>query len=503
MLTSDLLRIRVRGGKVAPVYAGHEAVPLAEKVIAAYRGGVGKKKGEIRAETERLELEHDFKLVRGLSALLDRRCAFEADSPFEPGRARMLVFEEASRRGAVSPNERRETLEHVAKEAGLDAGSLEKALYADLEDELVLRSFAPVDAASLVPQYNLSLVQTLLFRSTGMEFTASGGWKEVFGAIRRLGLMYSVQEAEGRYRVSVDGPTSLMKMTERYGTSMAKLLPYVIRSEPWEVSASVLGRDRRRIYGFDLKSGEVELKDEAYVAQKAYDSSVEEKFATGFDRLKSGWTLVREPEPLIAGRYVLIPDFAFLKHGVKVYLEIVGFWTAEYLAKKASKLASLEGVDILVAVNESLACSKFDRLKGPVIYYRKEVPTKPILEYLREKERAALRAEVGGLAGRDIALHGDVVTLLRISEEQGVPVEAVKEALASRAFAGYVRVGGAFVSEARLREVQRGLEGVEDLSEALLKIERAGVTDGYDALGALGYEVEWGGLDRGRIRRRG
>jgi len=35
---------------------------------------------------------------------------------------------------------------------------------------------------------------------------------------------------------------------------------------------------------------------------------------------------------------VFIPDFGFEKNGVKAYLEVVGFWTDEYLQKKLGKL---------------------------------------------------------------------------------------------------------------------------------------------------------------------
>src|SRR5665647_228770 len=69
-----------------------------------------------------------------------------------------------------------------------------------------------------------------------------------------------------------------------------------------------------------------------------YDSAVEESFASQFQAVKSGWTLKREPEPVPAGTQVIIPDFSFERAGVKVYLEIVGFWTEEYLLRKIEKL---------------------------------------------------------------------------------------------------------------------------------------------------------------------
>jgi predicted nuclease of restriction endonuclease-like RecB superfamily len=127
-----------------------------------------------------------------------------------------------------------------------------------------------------------------------------------------------------------------------------------------------------------------------------YDSTTEEKFARSFISYGTGWTLRREPEPLIAGTHVLIPDFRFEKDGMKVYLEVVGFWTPEYLARKINKLNSIAGVDMIVAADESLACSKLDRLKGKalVIYYKREVPMKPIVDHLREREGSVVSKQV-------------------------------------------------------------------------------------------------------------
>ena len=67
---------------------------------------------------------------------------------------------------------------------------------------------------------------------------------------------------------------------------------------------------------------------------ETYDSAAEESFALQFQAVKSGWTLKREPEPVPAGTQVIIPDFSLERAGVKIYVEIVGFWTEEYFCEK-------------------------------------------------------------------------------------------------------------------------------------------------------------------------
>jgi predicted nuclease of restriction endonuclease-like RecB superfamily len=58
----------------------------------------------------------------------------------------------------------------------------------------------------------------------------------------------------------------------------------------------------------------------------------------------------REPEPFVVGRHVMTPDFSFEKDGMKAYLEVVGFWTKDYLAKKVQKLKEVHANNMIVVL---------------------------------------------------------------------------------------------------------------------------------------------------------
>lgn len=289
MLPSELLRIRVRQGKVYPLYAHIDTndFRLAEQVIETFRQSVGKKKGELREKLKAFERGgFDFRLVRGLSTLLERRCVFGADSPVNPREARMMVFEEASRAKAVSVGQREKVLQDIAVKLNTTPEALERTIYCDVDEELILRDFEPIEADLLIKQYNLSVTQTLLFKSLRMEFTCSGNWQKIFRSIKRLGLMYSIERGDQGNIVSVDGPLSLFKMVDRYGTSVAKLLPQIVASKSWKIRAEVLGRNRDKIYLFELGSDQVKgfMEDVPVeeASKRSYDSSVEEHFARSF-----------------------------------------------------------------------------------------------------------------------------------------------------------------------------------------------------------------------------
>jgi predicted nuclease of restriction endonuclease-like RecB superfamily len=80
---------------------------------------------------------------------------------------------------------------------------------------------------------------------------------------------------------------------------------------------------------------------------------VEEAFARRWGAQREGWTLQREGEILHQGQKVFLPDFV-LRHqdGRTVLLEIVGFWTPEYLQAKFQTLQMFQEHCILLAVAE-------------------------------------------------------------------------------------------------------------------------------------------------------
>ncbi|HEX5441813.1 MAG TPA: DUF790 family protein, partial [Ktedonobacterales bacterium] len=70
-------------------------------------------------------------------------------------------------------------------------------------------------------------------------------------------------------------------------------------------------------------------------SRASYDSALEARFASEFAALERaeaahGWRLEREPEPLLVGETILVPDFALTRGMRRVYLEIAGYWRPGY-----------------------------------------------------------------------------------------------------------------------------------------------------------------------------
>jgi len=391
MLSADLLKTRVRGDRITPAFVGPDgdSFALAEDIVRAFGDHTGRKLGELMDILEEMEDQgFDYRLVRGLVALLERRCALTVVSAANPDSVRREVFS-ISGQPALTAEARSRAIAQAARNLGISPEEAEASMFADLESELIVSGFSPPSPAALLEEYNLSLAQTLLFKATEMRFRASSKHKEVLRAVKRLGLMYSASQEGGRLDITVDGPVSAIKATERYGTSLAKLLPFIVASTGWSVEATILRKDfngNPRIYIFNMDEGSHGhlCGDVAGAYQGVeFDSEPEERFYDSFGNAATGWAITREPEPLIAGRYLYIPDFLLEKDGTKVYVEIAGFWTAEYLKRKVAKLGELKDTELMVLASTKMACDAFKAVTENVILFDRKIPLKEVLDRLQ------------------------------------------------------------------------------------------------------------------------
>jgi len=508
MLPSDLLLVRKRKGEILPRYAKPSSSndEAANFLIASYQEHVGEKKKVLKSVVAELEDKgYEYRFVRALSLLLDRKSNFVCHSKVDPVDLRRKIFHVTGQFGLPTTSEKRnKILKIVASKMSLSIEEVEAHFYSDLDSELVLEKFSAPSASELLSEYNLSLTQTLLFDATELSFTASGNWQNLFHAIKKFGLIYEVYKENG-FWVKIDGPASLFKLTRRYGVGIAKLLPVIIANSEWIVKAKVLWRFTNEICDFKIESqrNSVPLK-KSFLTTITYDSSIEEAFASQFQALTSGWLLRREPEPVSAGKQVIIPDFSLEKAGIKIYLEIVGFWTEEYLLRKIEKLKQVEA-KMLLLVNETLACEKLSALeKRPqldLIYYRNKIPLAPILKYLETKFEDVKSKEIKILQGLPIKFTEPVVAFGEFAARIGVSEEATRAFLTANAPSDYAVMADVLVSNQKLLQIGRRIKEAIDaagklsLKEAARIIEEEGVEDSANVLTKLGYRINWRGIN--------
>jgi predicted nuclease of restriction endonuclease-like RecB superfamily len=508
VLPSNLLLVWKRKGEIQPRYAKSSSSnnEAANFLIEAYKSHIGEKKKVLKSLVAELEDKgYEYRFVRALSLLLDRKSTFICQCKVDPVDLRRKIFQATEQFGLPTTSEkRRKIIEIVASKMALAVEDVEEYFYSDLDGELVLEKFFAPSASELLGEYNLGLTQTLLFDATELSFTAAGNWQDLFHAIKKFGLIYEVYQDNGLW-VKIDGPGSLFKLTRRYGVGIAKLLPIIVANSEWTVKAKVLWRFTNEICDLKLES----LKHAALLKKQrlptlTYDSSIEEDFASKFQALTTGWALKREPEPVTAGKQVIIPDFSLEKAGIKIYLEIVGFWTEEYLLRKIEKLKQVE-VKMLLLVNEALACEKLSALeKRPLldlIYYRDKISMAPILRYLQTKFDGVKSKEIKLLEGLSIRFTEPVVDFREFAGRIGVSAEAARAFLVVSLPCGYVVLADFLVSNEKLLQIgDRIRVGISQsgnlpLKEAARIIEEEGVDDSANVLTMLGYRIRWRGIN--------
>ena len=500
MLPSELLITRRWRNEIRPRFASinHENIALVQEIIDIYQKNVGNKKYVIQEKLFDLEnLAFDYRFVRGVAVLVDRHCKFVSRTIVDPEELRTEIFQLASQKGFPTTSEARiEILNAVATKFGLTVEQVENFFYADLEDEKTLEKIEEIQPVTLLKKYNQSLTQTLLFYSTEVSFTASKNWQRIFRAIKLSGLIYTVTQQPNVITVKLDGPLSLFKLNRMYGVALAKVFPEMVKGKPWVITAQILHKRSNQLLTFELNSEKHGWLLPETPETETYDSVVESAFAAQFKGYRTPWTLKREPEPLPTGNYVLIPDFVFELGTTKVYMEIMGFWTGDYLKKKIEKLSAIKNIPFILAVDETLTCEKLSRLSGfNIIYYRNRVPLKPVLGVLKQYEQAETSRQS---AEFQLKITRPIITVEQLASLAGYLRDTViqnKEKITT-----HTLVGETFIKKEVLEEAGKTLESTigdkeVSLTEALKILQSYQFPEPVAVLDFFRYKTTWKGIN--------
>jgi predicted nuclease of restriction endonuclease-like RecB superfamily len=378
LLPDKLIPARVERGRVLPAFLGpqdHPWLGVLMEEIDRFRGRPRRELDErLRAP---LPCAAPFGNSRAATSVLLRLWRCSADAAVDPATAREILFTE----GATSCEPRPRVMAAAAEHLAIAPEALEAALFADLPGERIVRAPEQIpsveDAACRV---NLVIAQSLLFRASIVRIRAEGAMRPVVRQARLRGLLCTVS-AGPPLVLEVSGPFALFRRTLLYGRSLAELLPFLARTARFELVARCVldGQDGVLC----LRSGD---PISPAAAPKTFDSKLEERFAKDFKKAAPDWDLIREPEPVRAGDALIFPDF-LLRHRLdsarRFLLEIVGFWTADYIEKKLAALRAAGIGNLILAVDEERRCADGQMPAGArVVRYRRRVDPQQILALL-------------------------------------------------------------------------------------------------------------------------
>jgi predicted nuclease of restriction endonuclease-like RecB superfamily len=232
--------------------------------------------------------------------------------------------------------------QRVSEQLGMTWDTLESELFADVIELQKLKSF-PEDqnAIGILSRYNVAQTQAALYRAVRIRVDAFSDFKTIISRAKLARLMHHIDRIERPrrgYRFLFDGPASVLRQTTRYGIGFAKLLTSLLHCSDWQLNADLVGPGGNR---FTLSVSSRDGLKANDSAPDTLDSDLEREVLSAWRaRPVAEWSLEHETELLVSGQVVMTPDFV-LRHrdGRVIHVEVVGFWTPQYLAEKAKRLA--------------------------------------------------------------------------------------------------------------------------------------------------------------------
>jgi predicted nuclease of restriction endonuclease-like RecB superfamily len=368
-------------------------VTFAERMLAVYRGGVGRTREELHRDVRDIfayEKDCPVRRIEAFCKLLDEDSEFDRDRRGKAVALRRTVFRAAAAmHPLVSVADRMfecgvdDAKRQIAEKIGRPWADIDRELYGDLMQFHRLKTATTYsNGAELLARYNVAQVQVALFDAESMIVWATGDFKTVLRYAKLARLMHTIRRTgPGSYVIRFDGPTSVLRQTRRYGTSMAKFFPALVACRGWRMHAVI--RTPRSGFRVALDLTAEDGLHSRVPPPAEFDSDVEATFAERWaNEDRGGWTLQREAEILHSGQKVFVPDFVF-RHadGRSVLMEIIGYWTPEYLQAKRETLQLFRDHPILLAISDQSIERGSDYFPN-AIRYKSAIKVGDVLEQL-------------------------------------------------------------------------------------------------------------------------
>lgn len=376
MLPGRLLRYDLRGDELAPRFLLARDHPWLRALLDVYLAAAGGPRHTLRARLrEPLAGDPPPDRLAMATHVLEGLCDTRAPRPpLAPRRVRAVVF---ARAAAGAP--RADAL--LAAAAALEAtpDDVERSLLADLADERPVGAPPPdLSPGALALRVNVALAKGLLARAVRVEVRLRGGARPVVRLAKLLGLICTARREDDVTLLDVSGPLALFRHTRVYGRALGALLDPLAWCDHFSLAAPIAlpeGRPVLRLSPHDPLAPGAE--------PRRFDSKVEEALARDLARLAPDWDVVREPEPVQAGDALIFPDLA-LVHRLdprrRTLIEVVGFWTPDYLERKLALLRRAALSDLILCIDDARACADGDLPAGArVVRYRRRVPAAEVL----------------------------------------------------------------------------------------------------------------------------
>jgi len=374
LLPESAIPFRIVGGRVLPAFLDARDVPWLRVLVEEIDRFCGR---PVRELQERLRqplpcATPPFKL-RAAIALALRLWKSELCAKVPPERARETLFCAAAAR---TDGNRSATFEAASQALGLLPADIEGSLFADLPGERRVAAPASIPSPNdLALRTNQLVLRSLLFHARRVRIKAEGATRPLVRQAKLRGLLCSVTDDTPPI-LDVSGPFTVFRHTLLYGRALGELVQFLPHCAHFKLRAECVLRDQEAV--LDVQTGDPVFPSEE---PKIYDSNLEERFARDLKRAAPDWDLVREPEPVPAGRTLIFPDF-LLRHRLcpqrRFFVEILGFWSTDYLARKLALLREAGLGNLILCVDEARGDGLLPR-DARIVRFRRRIDPRLVL----------------------------------------------------------------------------------------------------------------------------
>jgi predicted nuclease of restriction endonuclease-like RecB superfamily len=376
LLPKPLLQFKREGTTIAPVWLTPEHDEWLETIIESLVSCEGLSSSDADACVDQLAFAARSRgiasaTVAGVWHVLRGFSRTEVDARVEPKELRAELFALAATATVDAAMKQACARHEVSSE------TLRRWLYADVPSARVVRVEELPSASQLRAAYNVALAQGLLAMCKHVTVSADE-LRAVVRSAKLRGLLVTV-DAEGP-KVRASGPLAIFRQTRKYAHAIASFLPALLTGT-------------RFVLEGEVEEGTLRIDESSPLPREwpdpiSADSTFERSLARALARSDSGWTLKRETIVIEAEGELFFPDFVLERGAERVVVEVVGFWTPDYLERKASHVAKIEGAPMIVCLDETLACDPSRVSSADVLRFRRKLDPNMLIDAAERAIRA-------------------------------------------------------------------------------------------------------------------
>ncbi len=370
------LPFRQRGADVVLHLLGAHDTPWIAGIVDEVEAALGRPWHVLADRLDRLEVRtspaRQTAVVAALRRMLGRRNG--------RGWIAWQVRQQVLGAPALAPGEREARIADASSKLAMTADELEAALWSDLPSErlVTMPRGRPAELA-LAAAANLDILQRALRRAHHVRVRMWGNPRPVARTAALRGLLATARSGDGDSTLDVSGPLALFHRTTVYGRALGALVPALAWCERFALDIRC-----------DLGRGEATAHVASPVllppapAPKRYDSALEARLAR--DLARTDWKVQREPAAIDAGGHLLFPDF-LLEHredpARRWWLEIVGFWTPDYLAHKLARYRAAGLANLILCIDARRAVADDELPRGAyIVRYERRIDPARVLSVI-------------------------------------------------------------------------------------------------------------------------